>query len=160
MQLTKYEHACLDLNQQGRRLVIDPGVYSQSLQDLQNICAVVITHIHPDHYSPATIQKITKANPDVQIFTTKEVAKDLAALTTQAVSTEKQYSVGPFRLEFFGGQHASISPNYPAAQNYGVLVNDTLYYPGDSLVSCPKPHGTVALPIMALGSSLAKRLTF
>ena len=40
--------------------------------------------------------------------------------------------VGPFRLRFFGGRHAVIHSSIPVIDNVGVLVNDALYYAGDS----------------------------
>ncbi|MFP3381565.1 hypothetical protein SB767_35190, partial [Bacillus sp. SIMBA_069] len=39
---------------------------------------------------------------------------------------------GPFSLRFFGGRHAVIHESIPVVDNVGVLVNDTLYYAGDS----------------------------
>ena len=41
--------------------------------------------------------------------------------------------IEPFALRFFGGEHAVIHSSIPVIDNVGVLVNNTLYYPGDSL---------------------------
>ena len=43
-----------------------------------------------------------------------------------------EVTVGPFRLRFFGGEHAQIHASIPIIDNVGVLVNDVLYYGGDS----------------------------
>jgi hypothetical protein len=54
--------------------------------------------------------------------------------------------VGPFTLEFFGGNHAVIHPSMPQNQNVGVLVNNTLYYPGDSFSEPGKAVKVLAAP--------------
>ena len=154
MQLTKYEHACLDLTEGNERLIVDPGEYSGSLKNLQSINLVVITHVHPDHLDQAKLEAIYDANPEVKIYTTKEVAQALdnfevpnSSVTVPNVGQE--YQLGNFNLEFFGGQHAEITATLPVAQNYGVLINQNLYYPGDSFTPCPKPHTSLMLPVMA-----------
>lgn len=154
MQLTKYEHACLDIKEAYERLIVDPGEYSTSLKQLQNISLVVITHVHGDHLDQAKLEAIYKANPAVKIFATHEVAQALdnfevpnSSVTVPEVG--KVYQLGAFNLEFFGGQHAEITATLPVAQNFGVLINQKLYYPGDSFTPCPKQHTSLMLPVMA-----------
>ena len=43
MRITKHEHACLRLEQEGRLLIIDPGGFTLPLDDLHGLTAVVIT---------------------------------------------------------------------------------------------------------------------
>jgi L-ascorbate metabolism protein UlaG (beta-lactamase superfamily) len=149
MKITKYEHACLDIVESTTRLVIDPGVYSKSFDNLLSINAVVITHVHQDHFDVDKIKMIVEQNPDVQIFTTKEVAEGLPGIITKVVSPGQVEQAGEFTLEFFGDTHATIDESYPACQNTGVLINNKLYYPGDSLTPCPKPYEVLAVPTMA-----------
>ncbi|WP_343861781.1 MBL fold metallo-hydrolase, partial [Frigoribacterium faeni] len=52
MRLTKLEHACLIIEKDGRRLVVDPGSFTSPLMDLQDVDAIVITHEHADHWTP------------------------------------------------------------------------------------------------------------
>jgi hypothetical protein len=61
----------------------------------------------------------------------------------------KPYVLAGITLEFFGEQHATIVPTYPVAQNMGVLVNEQLYYPGDSFTECPKSYTVLAVPTFA-----------
>jgi L-ascorbate metabolism protein UlaG (beta-lactamase superfamily) len=149
MKITKLEHACLDITEGDSRLIVDPGVYSTSLTSLQGITAVVITHVHQDHLDEQKVAQIIAQNPDVHIFTTEQTAQKLPNGATTVPAIGQEYSIGNFKLEFFGGMHAIIMDNFPQDQNYGVLVNDTFYYPGDSLVACPKPHTVTAVPSMA-----------
>jgi L-ascorbate metabolism protein UlaG (beta-lactamase superfamily) len=149
MHITKYEHACLVVEEQGQKLVIDPGQFTTSFQDFSNIVAVVVTHVHGDHLNAETLQKIVAANPAVQIFTTTEVVAQIPNLPTTAVTSGATATVAPFNLEFFGAQHAEIHVAIPRIQNVGVIVNDTLYYPGDSFTAPNRPVRLLAMPTSA-----------
>lgn len=48
MRLTKYTHACVRLEHDGRVLVIDPGIWSEPVA-LTGADAVLVTHEHADH---------------------------------------------------------------------------------------------------------------
>ena len=148
MKITKYEHACLDIVEQGTRILIDPGKFTASLTDLNNISAVVITHIHGDHFSPQIIQGVVQANLDVKIFSTKEVVQKINS-NAEVAMLGRRYTVRNFTLEFFGEKHAEIDPQTPVVENIGVFVNNKLYYPGDSFTECPKPFEALAVPASA-----------
>lgn len=148
MKITKYEHACLDINEGASRLIVCPGVFTKSLTNLEGITAIVVTHVHADHLDTAIIQEIIKKNPDVRIYTTEEAARELASHTYIGKPGEP-VTIGEFRLEFFGENHAEIDPKTPVTQNIGVLVNNKLYYPGDSFTECQKPFVVLAVPASA-----------
>ena len=132
MKLTKYEHACAVLEEQNQKVVIDPGSFTQSLSDLSNVVALVITHEHMDHFNTEWIEKLQQENPDMLIFTPEGLDLEIDSELTHAVTAGKEYEVGPFTLKFFGGTHAEIHHTIPRPSNTGVLVNGTVYYPGDS----------------------------
>ncbi|HUP26188.1 MAG TPA: MBL fold metallo-hydrolase [Candidatus Limnocylindrales bacterium] len=148
MNITKYEHACLVIEEQGQKLIVDPGVFSESCTDFTNVVAVIVTHIHPDHYDPEKLAEIIKQNSGAMIFTVQEVANDLAAhgLPATEVIGGSNKACGPYKLDFYGGQHALIHKSLPINQNIAVMVNDTLYYPGDSFTIPHKPVALLALP--------------
>lgn len=147
MKLTKYEHACLLLENDGKKAIVDPGVYSESLGTPSDVVAIVVTHEHQDHLNSEAIQEIAQANPDVQILAHESLADKFSGLNFHGVLPGVGIEIGPFHFEFFGGQHAEIHPNIPLVVNLGVMVNGTLYYPGDSF-SIPIPHRIV--PVLAL----------
>ena len=60
------------------------------------------------------------------------VAKAVEGVEVRVVAPAEQVEIGPWTLRFFGGNHAVIHPTIPIVENVGVLVNDRLYYPGDS----------------------------
>ena len=132
MRITKYEHATVTIDTDESRLVIDPGGFLTSLTDFANIAAVVVTHVHPDHCSPANLQRISELNPEVPIYAPTAVATTVPGVNVIAVSPGDVITHDAFTLEFFGGTHAVIHESIPGTGNVGVLVNDQFYYPGDS----------------------------
>lgn len=161
MKITKREHACLDITDGNGRLIIDPGNWTEHLQDYSGIDALVITHVHPDHLDESKVLKIAAQNPSLVIYCTQQVAGKLSEdLRITVPESEQVYSAGSYSLEFFGGMHASIREDWPQDQNFGVLVNDTLYYPGDSFTPCPKPHTVLAAPSAAPWMKTSEAINF
>jgi L-ascorbate metabolism protein UlaG (beta-lactamase superfamily) len=132
MKITKFEHACVVLQDQDQKVVIDPGSFTQSLQDITNVVALIITHEHMDHFDPTWIEKIQQENPEVLIFVPEGLNLDIDAELAYAVKAGDEHEVGAFTLKFFGKQHAEIHQTIPRPNNIGVLVNDSVYYAGDS----------------------------
>lgn len=147
MKITKYEHACLVLEDGGKKLVIDPGKYAHSLPpDLNNVSGIVITHVHQDHFDAANVENLIKNNPGVEICSTQQVADELKSHEIHVVSGGLGCKAGTFELEFFGGQHAVVHNSIPVDQNVGVLVNGIFYYPGDSFTKPEREVSVLAVP--------------
>jgi L-ascorbate metabolism protein UlaG (beta-lactamase superfamily) len=132
MKLTKYEHACLILEKAGSTLVIDPGSFTMPLADLDDVVGIVITHEHADHWTPEQLARVLDRNPEARILGPAGVATAATEATVEVVSAGDEIEVGPFGLKFFGEKHAVIHESIPVIDNLGVLVEDTLYYGGDS----------------------------
>lgn len=131
MRVTKHAHACLVLEDEGQRLVIDPGNQTGPLAPT-GVVAVVITHEHPDHWDAEHLRALRETNPGVPIFGPEGVAAAAEGFDVRAVAAGERVTAGPFRLRFFGGEHAVIHESIPVVDNLGVLVNEAVYYPGDS----------------------------
>jgi L-ascorbate metabolism protein UlaG (beta-lactamase superfamily) len=147
MKLTKLEHSALLLESTGQKLFIDPGSFTTPLTDTANAVAVVITHEHADHWTPEQLDRIIAMSPDVQIFGPAGVASAASGQNITIVSAGDTVEAGPFTLRFFGQKHAVIHESIPVIDNIGVLVNDELYYAGDSF-TIPEgvAVGTLAVP--------------
>lgn len=147
MKMTKLEHAALIVENTGQRLFIDPGNFTTPLTDTAGAAAVVITHEHADHWTPEQLERITSMNPDVQVFAPAGVAAAAPDRDITVVSAGDIVEVGPFTLQFFGGKHAVIHESIPVVDNIGVLVNNELYYAGDSFtIPDGVEVGTLAVP--------------
>jgi L-ascorbate metabolism protein UlaG (beta-lactamase superfamily) len=134
MRLRKFEHAALMIEDSGSRLFIDPGNFTTPITDATGAVAVVITHEHPDHWTPEQLGRITGKSPDVRIFGPAGVVRAAAerGIEVEEVHAGDEIEIAPFRVRFFGGRHAVIHSSIPVVDNLGVLVNDALYYAGDS----------------------------
>ena len=148
MRVTKHEHAMLVADEGGDLLVIDPGSFTPALPDLSRAVAVVITHEHADHWTPEHLRRIRETAGDIPVFGPPGVADAAAEFGVTVVAPGETHRAGPFSLRFFGGRHAVIHSSIPVVDNVGVLVNGTLYYPGDSY-AVPTLEGGARVPLLA-----------
>lgn len=160
MKLTKYQHACFTVEEDGKVLVIDPGEFSTDFIAPENVIAVVITHEHGDHFDVEHLSEIADKNPDAMIYAPQAVIEKLEVFNKTAATSGKTVSVGPFELAFHGGQHAVTHENTPVAQNVGVLINQLVYYPGDSFVLPSQPVDTLLLPASAPWMKISDAMNF
>ena len=146
MKLTKYDHACFTVEKDHQMLVVDPGNFSTDYLPSNNVVGIVITHEHADHYDPEQIAAIIDKNPEAVIIGPEAVISKVEAFKTQAVDAGDKLTIGLFDLEFFGGTHAVIHRTMPVVANLGVMINDLLYYPGDSFTLPGRAIDTLAIP--------------
>ena len=149
MKLTKYEHACLVLEINDEKLIVDPGAFTMPLGDLGDVVAIVVTHEHPDHWTPEQLDRILARNPDATIYGPAGFALAAASYTVTEVHDGDTAEVGPFSLAFYGSRHAVIHSSIPVIDNVGVMVNNTLFYPGDAFTVPPVSVDTLAVPSSA-----------
>jgi L-ascorbate metabolism protein UlaG (beta-lactamase superfamily) len=149
MKITKQGHACLIFEEAGKKLVLDPGAYSEPQVGLTDVVAVVITHAHDDHCFEAQLDRLLETNPDLMIFGPPQVCTRLANYKTTAVYHGDHYPVGPFTIEFMGDLHAQIHHSIPVIENRAVLINDKVYYPGDSFTLPDREVELLAVPTSA-----------
>lgn len=150
MRVTKFEHAALRIDKGDDVLLIDPGSFTSPLDDLSGLVAVVLTHEHPDHWTPEHLDRILRAAPGTPIFGPAGVAKVAEGYDITVVAPGDTVTAGPFELRFFGGTHEVIHSSLPVPENVGVLVDGEFYYPGDSY-AVPEgvEVGTLAAPLGA-----------
>jgi L-ascorbate metabolism protein UlaG (beta-lactamase superfamily) len=149
MKLTKHEHAALVLDMTHDTLVVDPGAFTMPLTELRNVVGIVITHEHPDHWTPEQLDRILAMNPDARIFAPQGVSLAAPTYAITVVHDGDHITVGEFDLKFFGAKHAVIHASIPVIDNVGVMVNDTVFYPGDAFTIPPVPVDTLAVPVGA-----------
>ncbi|MFT4147239.1 MAG: MBL fold metallo-hydrolase [Micrococcaceae bacterium] len=148
MKLTKYTHACLTLEKDGKKLVIDPGSFSETQQALHDADAILITHEHADHiteealksgipaYGPETIEGITPLKPG------------------------NQETIAGFSIKVYGGQHALIHPEIPMIRNNAYFIDEELYVPGDNFTVPPEEVKYLFVPLHAPWSKTQEVVDF
>ncbi len=167
MLLTKYTHSCIRIEQDGRVLVLDPGIFSESATALAGADTVLITHEHPDHYDGDALAHALSTLPDLSVHAPTGVARDLRVRAPEAqgrimdAAPGERFTAAGFAVECFGGQHALIHPSIPVVANVGYLIDDDLYHPGDALIVPDGVSvGTLLVPVHAPWSKVSEVVDF
>jgi L-ascorbate metabolism protein UlaG (beta-lactamase superfamily) len=148
MRLTHHGHACLLIQTDSARLLIDPGSFSAGFESERELTAVLVTHQHLDHLDTDRLPALLEANPGAELVADEASAAQLAELgiTARAVGPGERMELGGAVVETVGGRHAVIHPEIPAPPNVGYLVDGTLLHPGDSFHVPDRPVEVLALP--------------
>ncbi|YCK83581.1 MBL fold metallo-hydrolase [Arthrobacter sp. D3-18] len=166
MKLTKYTHACVRLEKEGKVLVIDPGTFSESEEALSGAHAVLVTHEHNDHIDRPAVTAALRSNTTLEVHAPAGVAaalkenEDIAG-RVHTVEPNSGFEAAGFNIRTYGGQHAVIHAQIPVVANIGYLVDDNVFHPGDSFVV---PDGikvqTLLVPIHAPWSKVGEVVDF
>jgi len=148
MKITKYGHCCLLIEENGVRILTDPGTYSTGFENLTNIDLILITHEHQDHLHIPALKECLKNNPKADIITNKGVSKLLNPenIKYQLLEDGQHIKVKDILIEAIGHDHAIMYKTVPCI-NTGFLISNKLFYPGDSLHNPNKPVEILALPV-------------
>ena len=167
MLLTKFTHACVRLEQDGRVLVFDPGIFSETAAALDGAHAILITHEHADHLDVPSVAAALAANTALTVHAPAGVAATLrAAAAEQAgqvfdAAPGGRFTAAGFSVQCFGGQHALIHPTIPVVANLAYLIDDDVYHPGDSLIVPDGVSvGTLLVPVHAPWSKVSEVVDF
>lgn len=143
--LTVWGHACVALDRAGRRLVVDPGSFSDR-SVLATADAVLVTHGHGDHVVARDVLTALESRSHLEVWAPDAVADALVAdgLPTDRIHRVRggdRFEAAGFGVEALGEWHAVIHPDIPRVHNVAYLVDGVLH-PGDSF-TCPAPGRAV-----------------
>lgn len=147
MTITKYGHACLLVEENGVRILIDPGNWNPT-PEATDIHALLITHEHQDHMDVAQIREVMARNPVMHIITHAEAGAKLAAegIEFEPIEPGQVIDVDGVSIESVGSEHAVVYGTSPC-RNTGFLIADQLFVTGDAIHDIPrKPVRVLALP--------------
>jgi L-ascorbate metabolism protein UlaG (beta-lactamase superfamily) len=147
MKIHKYAHACLLVEKDGVKVVIDPGSWNET-PDATGVSAILITHEHGDHCDLDQVRSIVAANPGVRVISHAAVGEKLAeiGIEHEVIEPGVVVDVKGLTIESFGTEHAAIYKASPC-RNTGFLIGGELFIPGDALHDVPnKPVRVLALP--------------
>jgi L-ascorbate metabolism protein UlaG (beta-lactamase superfamily) len=161
MELTKHGHACVVVSEDDRRLVLDPGVFTDP-SALDGASAVLITHEHPDHFEPERLRAALDADPALEVWTNASVAGKLEGLggRVHVVGQGDALTVAGFDVHVHGELHAVIHPEIPRIANVGFLVGGQVFHPGDALTVPDEPVATLLLPVHAPWSKVSEIIDY
>jgi L-ascorbate metabolism protein UlaG (beta-lactamase superfamily) len=138
MQMIKFTHACVRLNDGDRAVLLDPGIWTEAAA-WEGVTDVLVTHEHADHVDVGRLVEHHGSAPDLRVYAPDPIASQLAERIGAAVTVVlpgQALSVGGLTVEVVGGRHAVTWNGYPNCANVGYVVGDgnqTVYHPGDSL---------------------------
>jgi L-ascorbate metabolism protein UlaG (beta-lactamase superfamily) len=140
--LSTWGHACVRIERDGRRLVLDPGTFSDPAA-LEGADAVLITHAHPDHVDPAALAAVLAGRPALEVWAPQDAVRLLreAGAPVERVHVAREgdtWTAAGFVVRGLGHAHAAIHPDVPVPENVGYLVDGTVLHPGDSFVTLPE----------------------
>lgn len=132
MKLTKYVHACLVAEIDGKTYLFDPGNFSWDsgkfdIEKLGKLDAVVITHEHPDHFHPPFVAAVLNKFPAATFVTTPSVAVKLHDMGAVRIFTDSIDDIEIFSKK----SHASLRPLDEIPENIAVHVAGQLTVGGD-----------------------------
>jgi L-ascorbate metabolism protein UlaG (beta-lactamase superfamily) len=148
MLLTKLGHACVRLEKDDVRLVIDPGIWAGP-DALLGAAAVLITHEHADHVDDAAVRDALGADADLQLWASEAVAGQFAGFgdRVHAVQHGDAVHICGFDVHVYGAEHARLDTAIPIVPNTGFLVDGTVFHPGDSFTVPEDPVGVLLVPV-------------
>jgi L-ascorbate metabolism protein UlaG (beta-lactamase superfamily) len=147
MRLTKFGHACVRLEDGDRRLVIDPGTYTEP-EALAGADAVLVTHEHADHADTDKLEAACAANPGLTVHGPSSWAdsvRDRLGDAVSGVSAGEDFTAAGFTVRAVGGKHAEIIDGLPGCPNLGYVVAG-IYHPGDSYFVPAEPVEVLLVP--------------
>lgn len=153
MRITKLGHACVRIETGNHAIVLDPGVFTEA-EAVDVATAVLITHEHPDHYSPDHLRRT-----DAPVHTIAAVAEKIRADAPDVAERLREVQPGQeigggvgVPTTVVGEKHAVIHPEMPHFDNSGYLLEvegTTIFHPGDSLTVPDQPVDLLLLPVSA-----------
>jgi L-ascorbate metabolism protein UlaG (beta-lactamase superfamily) len=162
MKITKYGHACLLVEAESARLLLDPGAYSSGFEELTDLDAILITHEHPDHLVADNIKALLKRNPDAIVLADEVSAALLqeAGVEVTAMHDGDKQDIKGVVVQALGSEHAEIHSTIPRAVNVGYRIDGGFYYPGDALTVPEFTVEVLAIPAAAPWSKVSETIDY
>lgn len=148
MKVTKYPQSCLILEENGKRLVIDPGSLVSAkyqAQDLGTVDAILITHEHPDHADPHLVQAMAMSG--VPVVANRSAANVLGEIVTKVVNDNEKFEVADMQITARELPHCLMADGSPGPQNTGYVVNSAFFHAGDGVYLEGLQVAAAAIPL-------------
>jgi len=148
MLLTKLGHACVRLEKDDVRLVIDPGIWAGP-DPLDGAAAVLLTHEHADHVDDAAVRGAMGTDRDLQLWASEAVAGRFAEFGSRVhmVHHGDALSISGVDVHVYGTEHARVDTAIPVVPNTGFLVDGAVFHPGDSFTVPEDPVAVLLVPV-------------
>ena len=165
MHITHLGHACVLVEAAGKRLLVDPGNFSDAWHQLTGLDAILATHQHPDHFDPQHTPALIAANPGAVVALEGQLAQKVGGEGVTPLVPDQTIDLGQgVQVRAVGGQHAIIHPDIPGVGNVGLVISladePTFFHPGDALDTVPDGVDVVAVPAHGPWAAMAEHIDF
>ncbi|MDB4978073.1 MAG: fold metallo-hydrolase [Candidatus Peribacteria bacterium] len=162
MKITKLGHCCMLIEENGVRILTDPGAWTTTQLDVRNLDIILITHEHADHFHLDSLKKILEHNTNAIVVTNKSTGAllDKEGISYQGVDDGTMEIIQGIAISGHGTKHAVIYPALPNMENTGFFIANKFFFPGDSFVMPPLPVDILALPIAGPWMKLSEAIDY
>jgi L-ascorbate metabolism protein UlaG (beta-lactamase superfamily) len=175
VQITHLGHAAVLVETGDVRILIDPGNIDSQWQQLTDLDAILVTHLHADHLDPAGIPGLLAANPGARVIVEPSILQQAGTEVpgvgrlpelpgAASLAPDDSVTIGSVTVTAAGGRHAVIHPDIPRIGNLGYLLTaegePTLFHPGDSLEAVPSGVDVLGVPVYGPWAALKETIEF
>jgi L-ascorbate metabolism protein UlaG (beta-lactamase superfamily) len=162
MKITKLGHCCILIEEQGLRILTDPGAWTMEQSKGQKVDVILITHEHQDHFHVPALKELLATNPNVVVMTNETVGKllDAEGVKYTRIKHGEVIEHKGVKVEGFGEHHAVVYESYGQTENTGFMVADKFFFPGDSLFNPNKYIEALALPVAGPWLTIAHAIDY
>jgi L-ascorbate metabolism protein UlaG (beta-lactamase superfamily) len=147
-----------------RRILVDPGNFSNAWHSLVDLDVVIVTHQHLDHLDPQFFPALLERNPQAKVWVEPQVLKAHDLPVAKAFDADTSLRISGVRISAVGGQHAIIHKDIPRIGNVGFLLEaegePTFFHPGDSLATIPSGVDVAAIPAYGPWAAMKETICF
>lgn len=135
-RLSTWGHACVQLERDGRLLVVDPGSFSDR-RVVDTADAVLVTHEHQDHVMIDELAQTLAGRPELAVWAPESVSDQLVTAgappaRVHSVVAGERFAAAGFDVQVLGEVHEVVHRDVPVVANRAYLINGTVLHPGDS----------------------------
>lgn len=150
MKITKHAHACVELERDGRAVLLDPGAFTPDAADLiARATAVLITHEHFDHVDSDALDVALSTRDDLSVWGPPSVTWRWSREYPDRVHSVRHgdtFTANGLDVAVHGEVHAVIHADIPRVANVGYLIDGSVYHPGDAYHVPAAPVPTLLVP--------------
>jgi L-ascorbate metabolism protein UlaG (beta-lactamase superfamily) len=114
---------------------------------------VLITHEHGDH-----VDVLRLIGLGVDVYVPEGVTFE--GLPATQIGAGSSVDIAGFGISVVAGRHAYVDGEQPSCVNFGYVIDDSIYHPGDALVLPDRPIETLFVPMYASWLKTAEALEF